>query len=75
MTKVQRLVVTSGVTYEATPGQYWLQSESGKRWELWDETDGFLRRVTYLAASRVLWARPWSEEIDHNTAKSISTRV
>lgn len=62
MTKAKRLVVKCGVTYEAGPHQYWQKSESGKRWELWDET-GLLRRVTWLAANRVLWVLPLGGEV------------
>ena len=45
--------------FEATDGQWWEKTKSGKTWRLWGyDEKGLLRIVHHIPARRVLWVVP-----------------
>ncbi len=53
-----KAIHTKTIRFEVTNGQYWLKSERGKSWELWDENEG-LRRVKRIPSKMVFWIEPF----------------
>ena len=60
MEKIKR-ITTARRTYEADTGQYWVKSQRGRSYELWDERNE-LRRVFRIPAKRVFLVRPEEKE-------------
>lgn len=66
VTKARSLETKWGVGYPANQDQWWQLNESGKLWELWEEsTTVLLQCVAYLRASNVTWAEPWTPTNAH----------
>ena len=60
MEKIKR-IITARRTFEADTGQYWVKSQRGRSYELWDERNE-LRRVFRIPAKRVFWVTPEEKE-------------
>lgn len=67
-----RALRSASFLYEASEGQWWQKTKSGKSWRLWGYDDmGLLRMLKELPAKRVFWVSPLEDEDGQNETSEV----